>query len=93
MQIILSGPLASLDSFGFENRILLKPTVGGVASVACFITGHEQTQSNQVCYFLFLGVFLASKGSNFPELIPASSTFFCEDLVMNIFLYPFFLFR
>ena len=28
-----------------ENRILLKPVLGGVASAACFINGHEQTQS------------------------------------------------
>ena len=25
------------------------------------ITGYEKTQSNQVCYFLFFGVFIVSK--------------------------------
>ena len=28
----------------------------------------EQTRSNRVCYFLFFGVLLALKGSNFPEV-------------------------
>ena len=28
-----------------------------MASVAHLITGHEQTQLNRVCYFLFFGVF------------------------------------
>ena len=53
----------------FENRVLLKPMLGGVASVAYFITGHEQTHLNQVCYCPFLGVFLASKISNYTEVI------------------------
>ena len=47
-----------------ENRILLKPVVlGGVTSVANFITGREQTGLNRICYFLFFGVFLAPEGS------------------------------
>ena len=33
----------------------------GVACVTRFITGHEQTQFNCVCYCLFFGVFLVSK--------------------------------
>ena len=43
--------------------------VGGMSSVAQFITGHEQTQLNRVGYFYFFGVFLASKGSIYSELI------------------------
>ena len=44
-----------------ENSILLKPVLVGVTSVAHFInTGHEHTQLNQVCYFLFFSAFLAS---------------------------------
>ena len=44
---------------------MLKPVLGGVASVVHFITGHENTvYSNQVCYFHFFDVFLDSKGSN-----------------------------
>ena len=42
---------------------------GGVASVAHFSTGHEQTQYNRVCYFHLFGVSLASMGSNYSELI------------------------
>ena len=56
----------------FENTALLKPVLGGVAGVAYFVTGHEQTQYNRVCYFPFFdarNVFLASKGSDFSELI------------------------
>ena len=34
----------------------------GVASVAYFITGHEQTQYNRVAAFIFFGVFHALKG-------------------------------
>ena len=53
----------------FEKRVLLKPVLGGVASVAYFITGHEQTQCNRVCYFHFFGIFLASKRSDYSEFI------------------------
>ena len=28
----------------FENRVMLKPVLGGVADVAHLITGHKQTQ-------------------------------------------------
>ena len=52
-----------------ENRVLLKPVLGGVAGVANSITGHEQTQVNRVCYFHFSGVFLAPEGANNSELI------------------------
>ena len=37
-----------------------------MASVAHFITGHEQTRLNRFCYFLFVGVFLASHYENTP---------------------------
>ena len=30
-----------------------------------YITAHEQTQQNRVCYFRFFDVFLASRGSLF----------------------------
>ena len=53
----------------FINRVLLKPVLGGMATVENFITGHEQTQLNRVCYFHFFDVFLAFKGSNYLELI------------------------
>ena len=33
----------------FENRILLNPVLGGKASVAHFITGHEHTCSQLNC--------------------------------------------
>ena len=46
----------------------MKPDLRGVVSVAHFITGHVQTQSNRVCYFLFFDVFLASKEYNYLEL-------------------------
>ena len=45
------------------------PVLWGVASVAFLIAGHDQTQLNRVCYFLFFGVFLASGGSNFQEFV------------------------
>ena len=35
----------------FENRIPLKPVLGGVDSVAPFITVNEQSQSNRDCCF------------------------------------------
>ena len=38
VQIIFSGHLGSLN---FDNRVLLKPVLGGVAGVAYFSTGHE----------------------------------------------------
>ena len=45
------------------------PVLWGVASVAFLIAGHDQTQLNRVCSFLFFGVFLASGGSNFQEFV------------------------
>ena len=69
MQIIFSGTLGLFRTFeSFENRVPLKPVLGGVASVASLITGHEQTQLNRVCYFHFFGMVNASKGSNKSEL-------------------------
>ena len=70
LQIIFPGPLGSLSSFNsyFENRVLLKPVVEGVAGVAYLITGHEHTQINRFCCLYFFGVFPASKGSG-PEVI------------------------
>ena len=44
----------------FENIVPLKPVPGGVASVARFITRHEQTQLKLLCWFHFFCVFLAS---------------------------------
>ena len=55
-----------------ENRIL-KPVTGGVAYIAHLITGHEQTQSSRICYFVFCGVFLASKEVGYSKLIKAFS--------------------
>ena len=47
------GIIEFISSY-FENRVLLKPVLGGVASVACFTTDHEQTQLNRVCTFISL---------------------------------------
>ena len=72
MQIIFSGPFGSLDLFlifFFENRVLLKPVLGGMASIPHFIIGHDQSQLNQVCYFYYFGVFFASKGPYYSELL------------------------
>ena len=67
MPIIFPGPFGIIGFIlsYFEKRILL----GGVASVTRFVTGHEQTQSNRDCYFLFFGAFLDCNGSNFLEVI------------------------
>ena len=58
--LLLSGPLGSL------HEVIFKLVLGGMVGVAHFITGHEQTQYNLVCYFYFhfFDVVLASKGSN-----------------------------
>ena len=48
----------------FKNRVLLKPVLGGAAGVAYFFT-----LFNRVCYVHSSGVLLASKGSNYSELI------------------------
>ena len=59
-----------MSSFlSFENKVLLKLVLGGVAGVAYFIIGHEHTQLNRVCYFRFFDVVIASEGSNIAELI------------------------
>ena len=41
----------------FENRVLLKTVLGGVADDAYFSTGLEKTQLNRVCYFHLFDVF------------------------------------
>ena len=56
-------------------RILLKPALGGVASVARFITGHNNENDIIIAghgpslLFSFLWCFLSFFRSNFPELI------------------------
>ena len=66
-----------MASSDFDNRVLLKPVLGGVAGVAYFITGQGQTQYNRVCYFHFFDVFLTSKGSNFSEVIYLHCSWYC----------------
>ena len=41
----------------------------GGAEMHIFITDHEHSQYNQVCYFHLFGVFLASNKSNYSEYI------------------------
>ena len=57
-----------------ESRVLLKPVLGGVAGVAHFSIGHEQTQYNRVSNFQLFDVFLASKGSNYSDLFISTAT-------------------
>ena len=63
------GVIGFVFNFFFENRVLLKPVLGGMASVPHFIIGHDQSQLNQVRYFYFFGVFFASKGPYYSELL------------------------
>ena len=57
MQIIFAGCFGSLSSFKFFlKKELCLSLCKGHASAAHFITGHEQTQINQVCNFLFFRV-------------------------------------
>ena len=72
--IFWSFGIAELILNQFENRVSLKPLLGVVPSFAHIITGHGQTQLNQVCCFHFFGVFLASKGSKYSELIDSLVT-------------------
>ena len=53
----------------FENRVLLKPVLRGLASVAHLSNGHEQAQHNRVCYFHLFCAFIASEGPNYSELL------------------------
>ena len=46
----------------------LKLTLGRMAGVAHFISGHEQAQESQVCYFHFFDVVFASKGLTYQNL-------------------------
>ena len=54
-------PCGGLITSNLENRVLFKQMLGGMAKVAHFIAGNEQTQLKQVNYFLFFGVFLVAK--------------------------------
>ena len=54
----------------FKNKVLLHPVLGGMVSVAHFNTGHEQTQFNRICYFLFFGVIMLTCPCNVHPLTP-----------------------
>ena len=45
------------------------PVLGGVINFAHFISGHEQTQLNRVCYLRFFNMVLVFEGSNKSKLI------------------------
>ena len=45
-----------------------------MAGVAHFMTYHEQTQLDRVNYFHYFGVFLASNGPTYSELIVLESS-------------------
>ena len=74
--------LRSLSHPGyFENRILLKPALGGVCSLANYIVAYEETQSKRVSAFrdfvcslfpkaIFLtSISIRSTCSNFPQVL------------------------
>ena len=54
----------------FENRILLKPVLGRVASIASFIDAYKRTELYRVSYCRFLEIFFffASKGSKYADV-------------------------
>ena len=56
-QIIFSGPFGSLFELFNKIRVLLKPMLGGVSSVAYIITVHKQTQYSRVCFFSIYSVY------------------------------------
>ena len=62
--------ISRIELFENRNRFPLKPVLGGVAGVANFRTGHEQTLFNktELAIFIFYAD-LAYKGSNYSELI------------------------
>ena len=49
----------------FENRIPVKPALGGVCSLANYSVAYEETQSNRVSDFSWFCVFFVSKGNPF----------------------------
>ena len=49
----------------FENRIPLKPALGGVCSLANYSVAYEETQSNRISNFRDFCVFFVSKGNPF----------------------------
>ena len=60
-----------IDEVGKSGFLFIKPLLRFVVSVTHLSTSHI-LPVNQVCYFHFLGVFLASKESNSSELISYS---------------------
>ena len=62
--IFLSFGLIKLIFSHLKIGVSLKPVLEGVADVAHFIIGHEQTQYNRFCYFNFFDMVLDSQGSN-----------------------------
>ena len=49
----------------FENGGLLMYTLGGVSSIANFITAYEESQLNRDSHFLIRGVFFVYNGNLF----------------------------
>ena len=65
VQIIFSGLLGVIEflKIYFENRVLTKPVLVGVAGLAHSITDHDIIQLNRVYHYHLFGVVLATKGS------------------------------
>ena len=51
---------------------------------AHFIPGHEQALSNRVCYLIFIGAFLASRGFYLSELLFLPFIYFVLRRIMNL---------
>ena len=66
----------------FENRISLKPALGGVRSLANCSVAYEEAQSNRVSDFLWFCVFFVSKGNLF-WLLFYSINIFSNGLFLN----------
>ena len=51
--VIFSGSLGTMTPrhLSVENKILLKPVIGGVRDVSLFIISHEQTQETDSAIF------------------------------------------
>ena len=70
----------------FGKKVPLETVLGVMASVAHFITGHEQTRLNRVCYFRFFRYSLLPKDPTFQNLFHCIQLFLICYFLVVLFL-------
>ena len=78
LYFIWSFGINDSNTFSIENRVPLKPVLGGVRDVALFIISHEQTKkkNGSVIFIFFIFGLVALEGSTFHQNFDTNLTRF-----------------